>query len=161
MLYNITLQHPFMFKLCVLLLICVALAHALTPKQIHLTYDPQVQDGSSVLAIWVTKSDGPSMVQVMFPNQTKFIFKGYSYSYSQYSKYIHRVALTNLTVAGTYTYRVGSDSEWSDWFTWKHVRPTQALSIAIFGDMGTTEDADTVAKLLTARTTSARRDDPR
>lgn len=115
-----------------------------------------MQDGSSVLALWVTKSDGPSLVQVVTPNQTKLVFKGYSYTYPQYAGFIHRTALTNLTAAGLYTYRVGSDpsftaASWSDWFTFQHVLPGQALSIAIFGDMGVTDAALTVAQLLTAR----------
>jgi hypothetical protein len=139
-----------MLKLCIVL-ISLVLVHALTPHQVHLVYDPQVQDASSVLAIWVTKSDGPSVVQVVTPNQSKLVYKGYSYDYPNYAYYLHRVALTNLTTSGLYTYRVGSDSAWSGWFTFQHVLPDQALSIAIFGDMGTTDAADTVTQLLTAR----------
>jgi len=105
-----------------------------------------------VLAIWVTKSDEPSIAQVKTPNNTKLVFKGNSYNYAGFNGYIHRVAITNLTTSGLYTYRLGSDANaWSDWLTFRHVLPGEDLSIAIFGDMGTTDAANTAAQQVTAR----------
>ncbi len=85
------------------------------PFRIHVTVngDTSTARGFS----WYTKADSPTNIELFCDGAPVEAEISVSYSKEWEGSYMHKLTVTNLTPATTYTYRVGSEKGWSDYGT--------------------------------------------
>lgn len=109
------------------------------PNQVHLSYGATETER---VVTWVTL-DKTKESAVKYGVSTRVAkASGYASSFvdggpKKRSMYIHRVVIRGLTHGVTYRYRCGSAEGWSPEFTFKVARVGDALTLAVYGDLGT------------------------
>eukprot|EP00698_Gefionella_okellyi_P009452 TRINITY_DN2401_c0_g1_i2.p1 TRINITY_DN2401_c0_g1~~TRINITY_DN2401_c0_g1_i2.p1 ORF type:complete len:409 (+),score=72.80 TRINITY_DN2401_c0_g1_i2:128-1354(+) len=140
------------FALCMTLLCCVL---AQIPSQVRIS---ATGDASELLVSWYTVSapQADPTVQYGFSPDT-LVFSNFSsesepYSEPDWTGVVNRVVLSNLTASTQYYYRCGGGSTWSklaSFVTEALPSDQEPTRIVWFGDMGSTDSSDTIARVAT------------
>jgi hypothetical protein len=130
------------------------------PWGIHVAYGA---DGgaSSMTVMWSTRAPTPTLVAISAPTPANVSGEAIAFSDGGNVQTLHRVRLTGLAPATVYTYAVGSAGAMSQAYTFM-TQPAEPAAwqptLAIFGDMGISTNAQATMPLLLADAAAGRID---